>query len=408
MRKSTARLGEVIRKLENIQAFTDEAFSRMNVEEFLDTLLERVQETLEVDTAAVLLLDRPGGHLVATAARGLEEEVVQAARVPVGQGFAGRIAAERRPVVIEDVPTAHVFNTLLIERGLRAMLGVPLISAGRLLGVLHVGTTTPRRFTEEDTELLQVAAGRAATAVQALLGQSERAAALELQRSLVPAAPPALPGLELAARYRPGAADVGGDWYDVFPLPSGDVGIVMGDVAGHGLGAAVVMGRMRSALRAYALETTDPAVVLNKLDRKMQHFEPTATATVLYAVWDPARERMRLSSAGHYPPILALPDGPSSPVEMPSDVLIGLDDTVPRRSVTLELPPGAVLAFYTDGLIERRNASISDGVARLCAAMRAGPPELVSASVMGAMIGRHQAEDDVALLVMRRAAEGIA
>ncbi len=99
---------------------------------------------------------------------------------------------------------------------------------------------------------------------------------------------PGIPGAELSARYRPGKADVGGDWYDVFTLPSGEVGIVMGDVAGHGIAAAVVMGRMRSTLRAYALETDDPAEVLRRLDRKMQHFEPDATATVVYAVCEPA------------------------------------------------------------------------------------------------------------------------
>ncbi|MFC4909644.1 PP2C family protein-serine/threonine phosphatase [Actinomadura gamaensis] len=402
MNNPTSRLDDATRKLENIQAFTDEAFAHMDVEEFLDTLLDRVRDILAVDTAVVLLLERPGRFLVATAAKGLEEEVVQAARVPVGQGFAGRVAAERRPVYIEDVPSANVFNPLLVQRGLRALLGVPLIAAGSVLGVLHVGTTTPRRFTTEEVELLQFAASRAASAVQALLGRAERAGAMELQRSLVPAALPALPGIEMAARYRPGAASVGGDWYDVFTLPSGHVGIVMGDVAGHGLGAAVVMGRMRSALRAYALETTDPAEVLGKLDRKIQHFEPAATATVLYAVCDPDRNRLRISSAGHYPPVMAVPGEPARAAGVPSDLLIGLDDDVPRRTTTVELPPGAVLCFYTDGLVERRDGTVDTGIARLCEVAYAGPSEQVGAAVMAAMIGRHQAEDDVALLVMRR------
>ena len=401
--ENTAGASEgVIRRLANIQAITDEAFANMDMDELLDTLLDRVRAVLRVDTAVVLLLDREERLLVATAAKGIEEEVAQAAHVPVGEGFAGRVAAERRPVYVPDVPSAGVFNPLLVERGLHSLLGVPLVGGGTLVGVMHVGTLAHRRFTPEETGFLQLAASRAALAVQSLLSRAERAGALELQRSLIPAAPPEVSGLELAARYSPGKAIVGGDWYDVFTLPSGEVGIVIGDVAGNGLPAAVVMGRMRSALRAYALDNDDPAVVLRKLNRKMLHFEPEATATVLYAVVDTATGRVRLSSAGHPPPVLALPEGPAESVDMKFDVLIGLGEGVPRRTLTLTLPPGALLCFYTDGLIERRDESILAGVARLCEAAYAGPPEAVGAAVMSALIGRQAAPDDVALLIARR------
>lgn len=391
------------RMLENIRAITDEAFAHMRMDEFLDTLLERVREILGVDTAVVLLLDRQRRILVAAAAKGIEEEVRQAAHVPLGYGFAGRVATELRPVYVPDVSVAGLYNPLLMERGLRSLLGVPLISGGRMLGVLHVGTLAPRRFTTDDTEFLQLAASRAALAVQSLQIRDERSGAMELQHSLVPAAPPDFPGAEMSARYRPGKADVGGDWYDMFPLPSGEIGIVMGDVAGHGIGAAVVMGRMRSTLRAYALDSDDPAEVLRKLDRKMQHFEPDATATVVYGVCDPGFERVRLSSAGHLPPVIAVPGEPARTVDAKPDVLIGIGAGVPRRTMTVELPPGGLLCFYTDGLVERRGASLNTGIDRLCAAVSAGPPEQVGATVMAALIGREQAEDDVALLILRRA-----
>lgn len=398
-------MGDITRKLENIQAITDEAFAHMDVDQFLSTLLERVREVLDVDTAVVLLLDRHSQFLVATAENGFEEEVSQGVHVPVGRGFAGRVAAERQPVYIEDLHSANVVNPLLAQRGIHSLLGVPLIAGGVLLGVMHVGSLTPRRFTADETEFLQLAAARAAMAVQALVSQAERAGALELQRSLVPSALPSIPGVELAARFRPGKANVGGDWYDVFQLPSGEYGIVMGDVAGHGLPAAVVMGRMRSALRAYALETTDPADVLARLNRKMQHFEPEATATVLYAVCEPGADWVRVSSAGHWPPILALPGSPAQPVEVNPDVLIGLGDETPRRTTTVKLPPGAVLCFYTDGLIERRDISIQTGIDRLCDAIYAGSPEVVCAAVMAALIGREPPGDDVALLLLRRKPE---
>ncbi|HEX6473229.1 MAG TPA: GAF domain-containing SpoIIE family protein phosphatase [Streptosporangiaceae bacterium] len=402
MEESAGTVGDLARRLENIQAITDEAFAHMDIEEFLEVLLERVRQILDADTAVVLLLDRPGRYLHATVAKGIEEEVVQGVRVPVGQGFAGRVAVERQPVYIEDVPHANVFNPLLVQRGLRSLLGVPLVAGGTLVGVLHVGSLVPRRFTPEETEFLQLAAGRAAMAVQSLLSRAERAGALELQRSLGPSTLPAIPGVELAARYRPGKSAVGGDWYDVFTLPSGEVGVVMGDVAGHGLGAAAVMGRMRSALRAYALETSDPAEVLRKLNRKIQHFEPDATATALYAVGDPGMSRIHLSSAGHWPPVIALPGRPARPVDIQPDVLIGVGDDNPGRATCVVLPPGGLLCFYTDGLVERRDSSVRSGIARLCDAVYAGPPESVSARVMADLIGREPPEDDVALLLLRR------
>ncbi|GAA4329026.1 putative methionine-R-sulfoxide reductase with GAF domain [Actinomadura luteofluorescens] len=148
--ENTAGASEgAIRRLANIQAITDEAFAAMDVDDLLDTLLDRVRAALGVDTAVVLLLDREERFLVATAAKGLEEEVVQAAHVPVGEGFAGRVAAERRPVYVPHVSSAGVFNPLLAERGLQSLLGVPLVGGGTLVGVMHVGTLAHRRFTGE-------------------------------------------------------------------------------------------------------------------------------------------------------------------------------------------------------------------------------------------------------------------
>ncbi|WP_285493858.1 GAF domain-containing SpoIIE family protein phosphatase [Actinomadura sp. NBRC 104425] len=402
MENSASALRGAARKLESIQAITDEVFAHMDVDDFLNTLLDRVRQILEVDTAVVLLLERQARSLVAVAAKGLEEEVSQGIRVPVGEGFAGRVTAERRPVYTDDITNANVYNPLLVQRGLRALLGVPLVAGGTLVGILHVGSLTERRFTEDETEFLQLAAARIAMAVHSLISRAERAGVLELQRSLVPDALPSIPGVEFAARYLPGKASVGGDWYDIFPLPSGEIGIVMGDVAGHGLPAAVVMGRMRSALRAYALEADDPAEVLRKLDRKMQHFEPEATATVLYARCDLERGRVRVSSAGHWPPVLALPDGDVKFLDLKTDILIGLGDDMPHQTTTVTLPPGALLCLYTDGLVERRNSEIVHDLSRLRDAVYAGPPEAVCTAVMSALIGRETAEDDVALLLMRR------
>ena len=394
-------------RLRDIRSITDAALSRLDDHDLLTELLDRTRKILQADTAAVLLLDFSSGELIATAAAGLEEEVRQGVRIPVGRGFAGRIAAEHRPVILDQVDHTTVLNPILWAKGIRTLMGVPLIAGGRVIGVLHVGSLSPREFTGDDLQLLQLAADRAATAVHSLVMRDDRVAAAALQRSLLPSSLPPTGGAAMAARYVPGEGRVGGDWYDVFVLPTGDLGIVIGDVTGSGLPAAVIMGRMRSALRAYALETSDPADVLARLDRKMQYFEPGAVATVLYAVFSPGLAQARICSAGHYPPVVAAPGKAAELADIRSGLLIGAALDVPRQVTTLEVPPGALLCFYTDGLVERRNRSIEDGLARLCETVTAQPPDAACGAVMAAMVGNAPAVDDIALLMVRRSAEGI-
>jgi sigma-B regulation protein RsbU (phosphoserine phosphatase) len=381
----------------------ERTLASMNTEDLLYALLDQVREALAAEIAAVLLLERDSRQLAMTAARGIEEEIFQGVKVPVGKGVAGRIAASRRPLIIENLTPADLVNPALLQRGIRSMLGVPILDdAGVLVGVLAIGTLSTRRFTDGEVRYLQDAANRAATVLPTLRSLGEREAARELQRSLLPSKLPAVPGVELAARYSPGREDVGGDWYDVFTLPSGEVCVVMGDVAGHGLRAATTMGRMRSALRAYALESSDPAGVLRRLDRLMQHFEPDVTATVLYALCHPSLEWVRASSAGHLPPVLASPGRGAAPLNIPPDPLIGSDARRPRVATTLEIPAGALLCLYTDGLVERRDRPIDAGLAKLYESVFPGPPDEVCGAVMAALIGREPVEDDVAILALRR------
>ena len=393
-------------RLRGIQAITDAALSRLDDHELLAELLERTRAILRADTAAVLLLDFSSGELMAAAAAGLEEEVGQGVRIPVGRGFAGRIAAEQQPVILDHVDHDTVLNPILWDKEIRALMGVPLVAGGKVIGVLHVGSLTGRRFTGDDVELLQLAADRAATAVASVMAQEDRIAAEALQRSLLPSALPVTEGAELAVRYVPGAGVVGGDWYDVFTLPDGQLGVVIGDVAGSGLPAAVIMGRMRSALRAYALETVDPAGVLAKLDAKMQHFEPGAVATVAYAVFDPGLDRVHICPAGHYPPVIASPGQPAELADVRSGLLIGADTAAQRQVATIGISPGTLLCFYTDGLIERRGQTIDDGLDRLCQAVTAEPPDAACATVMAALVGSEPARDDIALLMFRRQPSG--
>jgi phosphoserine phosphatase RsbU/P len=389
-------------KLHDIQSITDTALARLGDHDLLTELLERTRAILQADTAAAMLLDSSSGELIATAAAGLEEEVRQGVRIPVGRGFAGRIAATRQPVTLEHADHTTALNPILLQKGIRALMGVPLIAGRKVLGVLYVGSLTDRKFTSDDLELLLLAADRAASAVLSLMTREDRLAATALQRSLLPSPLSAAGGAELAARYVPGEGVVGGDWYDVFTLPSGQLCVVIGDVMGSGLPAAVIMGRMRSALRAYALETTDPAEVLARLDAKMQHFEPGALATVLYAVFEPGLSQAHICSAGHYPPVLALPRRPARLAGIPPGLLIGAAPGAQRRVANLDIAPGSLLCFFTDGLIERRAHSIDEGMARLCRAVTARPPDAAIATVMAALVGSETADDDIAVLMLRR------
>jgi len=392
-------------ELSSLQSLTDTALTRLDLEGLLRELLERTCEILDADTAAVLLLDERSGELIATAARGIEQEVREGVRVPVGSGFAGRIALTKGPLRLDRVDSSTVTNPILWEKGIRVMVGVPLLTAGEsVLGVLHVGRLEDRPFNDQDVELLQVVADRVAGATQTRTLAIERAATGLLERSLLPEKLPRCPGIELAARYVPAEGrTIGGDWYDLFTLPSGELWIVVGDVAGHGIHASVVMGRIRSALRAYTLLDLPPEEVLTLVDRKVAHFEIGTIATVACAVTRPPFDTLTVALAGHLPPVIATPGEPAALAEITPDPPLGMGWDERESAATLPIPAGTVAAFYTDGLVERRGESIDVGLNRLRAAIRPGDPAEVTRSLMHQLVGTATTtHDDIALVVIRR------
>ncbi len=170
----------------HLLSITDSALGYMSLEDMLSELLERIRSALEVDTAAVLLLDEDRGVLIARAARGLEEEVRQGVQIPLARGFAGRVAAQGRPIIIEDLDHADVVNPILRQKGIRSMLGVPVHVEGRVIGVMHVGTLVQRHFDEDDEMLLQLAADRAALAIDNARISEQRAVTEIMQRRSPP------------------------------------------------------------------------------------------------------------------------------------------------------------------------------------------------------------------------------
>lgn len=373
----------------------------IDLDELLEELLGKVREVVGADTAAIWVLEDGGRTLVARAASGLEDEVRQGVRLPVGVGFAGEVAALGAPVVVNTADLAGTADDHpWIAKGVQSMLGVPLVANGALIGVLQVGTLETREFGEYDSQLLQEAAAGIAAAAQVRLLSVERAAAQLLERSLMPAALPKCNGVALAARYVPADRAVGGDWYDVFVLPSGQLWVVTGDVAGHGLHGAVVMGRARSTLRAYALLGGSPAEVLTRTDRKLQHFEPGIMVTAVCACSEPPYEELLVSCAGHPLPVVAGPSG-NALVEVPTDPPIGVGP-YERSCAEVEFGPNKLLLFYTDGLIERRGESIDQGFGRLLAAVKFGEPEAVCSVVMRRLVGDSIPADDIAIVAMRK------
>ncbi len=199
-----------------------------------------------------------------------------------------------------------------------------------------------------------------------LLGRSrdQLAMAESVQRSVVSDEPPRFDGIELAARYQPASTfQLGGDWWDAFPLPDGRIVFVVGDVAGHGVSAASAMTQVRTALRAYLFEGHSPATCLDKLDLLMAGLLDQRVATAVLAVLDPTTGRVELTSAGHPPPML-ITRGTAYDVELPIRPLLGVGLGA-AESIELDLPPGAALLLYTDGLVERRGADLNERTERL-------------------------------------------
>jgi PAS domain S-box-containing protein len=237
--------------------------------------------------------------------------------------------------------------------------------------------------------------------------EAERRVVDVLQRAIVPERPVSSPGLEVVAAYHPAGdrAQVGGDWYDALALPDGRVVLAVGDVAGHGLDAATLMVRMRSALRAYAVDDPDPSTVLARLDRLIDVEEQGAFVTAVVAVVDPSTGDVRWARAGHPPPVV-LDAGVAATVELPGGTPLGVPVGADYPSATWHLEPGSVLVLYTDGLVERRDLTIDDGITQLLGALERAPADLdgLVGSLVDLVNDRGGSDDDVCVLVCSRPA----
>jgi len=286
------------------------------------------------------------------------------------------------------------------------VLVVPLVAARRANALLVAAWDEPRAVADDERSLVAALAGQAAQALdRAGRFESEQTIAETLQRSVLPTSLPRVQGVELAARYLPGSAelDVGGDWFDAVQLPDGKLGLVVGDVVGKGVQAAATMAQLRNATRAFSLERLKPASVLARLNRLADEMLDTSFATLAYLWLDPVSRICRMSSAGHPPPLVAIPDGRVELLEKVRGLPLGTGMQARYRQETIELPAGSIVLLYTDGLVERRGQSIDDGLELLRTEVASAPkdPDRLLEHILTYVVGSGERGDDIALLAAR-------
>jgi PAS domain S-box-containing protein len=332
-----------------------------------------------------------------------------------------RVLQTGEPLLFHGL-TAPAADTLGADPDLRAKLErigfescvlVPLTIAGRRLAVLSIGDERRERLGPADVELAVDLGRRGASALERARLWQESRQRFEaehrivelLQATIIPDRLPLIPGIQVAAAYRPAEVDVdvGGDWYDAFETTDGRIVVVVGDVAGHGVEAASLMGRVRNALRAYAFEDSDPARVLTRLHRLIRNQDDDAMVTAFVARYDPSDAMMSWSRAGHPPPLLVSPDGTTRFLDDVNGAPLG---AMMReyRTATTRLDPNALMVCYTDGLIERRDCILDDGLAWLAERVREHAGDTLSTlcdKLVDDPFVPHPSPDDICVLALR-------
>jgi PAS domain S-box-containing protein len=416
------RSEEARERLALVASVGEQLASHADKDAMVDALLRRIVPVF-ADVAVIALVDETGRQLQRKGMCHVDPEREREFRagpfdepIPLdGSDPPARAARTARPVLIEEygprdqartrdwAPSFNQASRLFLPTSL---LVTPLVSGTRVLGVLTLGiTSSTRRYSASDLPLALDLARRASLALErAHVLEEERHIAEVLQHSMLPDALPDIPGLSLCARYLPGGrVDVGGDWYDVIPLARARYGIAIGDVAGHGVRAATVMGQLRNALRAFASDGGDPGDVVSRLNRFVFEQGPLDMATLLYGVVDPMNGRLDLATAAHLPPLYVRSNGDTQLLDVAGSPPIGAEPLTRYATTRFELERGSTLLLYTDGLIERRSESLDVGLDRLVDAARYAPAMLdrLCDHLVTRLLEDTRPDDDVAMLGMR-------
>jgi GAF domain-containing protein/anti-sigma regulatory factor (Ser/Thr protein kinase) len=399
------------RRSERLQAMTAALTGSLTQSEVASVLLDQSLAAFEVDVGVIALYRPDTNELESVEFRGADEdELAPWLRYSVGAGYPSADAFRRRRTIVLD-RTSYVeeypdLASPFARLGIETISYFPLYAGGRGLGVAVFAWRAARVLEPDELAFFETLASQCAQALdRARRYESERTIAETLQRSVLPDRLPDVDGLELAGRYLPGTAgvDVGGDWFDVIPLERGRVGLAVGDVVGKGVAAAATMGQLRNGLRAFALEQLRPSSAVTRLNRLLDSVSDAPFATLAYLTVDPRRGICRYTVAGHPPPLLVLPDGTVEYLEGGRSLPLGVGADVHYQQDVLQLEPGALVVLYTDGLVERRDSSLDDGLARLREAVARAPrePEQLVDAVIAECLGDAERADDVAVLAVR-------
>jgi PAS domain S-box-containing protein len=402
-RAARAEAEAVATTISKLQQVTEAALEHLELRDLLDVLVERLSEVFAADVVRILLQDPDDALLYTVGAAAGLNAVEPGTPVEIG-GVLDQVVTDNRPVTLQELPADGGVDAMMAAAGVRSLMASPLMIKGRPAGVVEVAMRSPRPFSLEDESLLILMADRAGLAIEHARAYEREVSNVEmLQRSLLPERLPEVHGIQIAARYMPGGADVGGDWYDAIPLDGGRVGVAMGDVVGHGIGAASLMGQLRHATRAYALDGHSPAGVLDRLDRLVRSLDGGQMATLLYLVADPDQGSIHFASAGHVPPLAIGPDGEAEYLASAPNPPLGVFESDGHVEVSAKLVPGTTIVLYTDGLVEERGVSIDQGLdaLRLAAAQDVCHPDELCDRLVEAMLAIHPANDDIAVLALR-------
>jgi PAS domain S-box-containing protein len=406
-----ARERETRRRIELLQTVTARFAEAATPAEIAGAIVRETPPALDADTTLVLLED--DGDLKHVAASGYRAEILE------------RLLCIPRDAAMPSAKAHRTGETVVVESqqealsefpGLEAVRGawssavfVPICHERVSLGVVAWGFARARSFDADFLRLADAIVSQAALALErAHLFEAEQRIALGLQRSLLPSRLPQAAGARVTVRYQAGAEqlEVGGDWYEVIALPTGRVGLVVGDVVGRGVRAAAAMGQLRSAVAALSLVTKGPGDLLERLETFASQTDGAEFATVVFAVLDPVTGLLRYSCAAHPPPLVVYPDGQTAFLEegrSPPLCSVGGEH---RPEAAIRIPPGSTLVLYTDGLVERRGASLDAGLDRLRAVASTHARlaiEQFGDAVLEEMTGDQHVSDDIAMLVTRTA-----
>lgn len=398
------------RRSERLQALTAGLSGALTSGDVAAIFIQEVIESIGADAAALSVVDDDTGQMHPVAWRGIPDELIEDRGVSLTAERPGAKAIRRRrPAYYESVEELVADFPDSRERGegsgMQTFAYLPLWAAGSALGLAVLGWREPSSLSRDDRPFLEAIAGQCALALdRARRYEAERDIAETLQRSVLPESVPSMEGVRVAALYLPGssAVDVGGDWFDTLTLADGSLGFVVGDVVGKGVEAAATMAQLRNGMRALTLDRRTPGETVTKLNLLLASYTDVPFATLAYVTLDPQTLAATVTLAGHPPPLVVSAEGEVRFLEGPGGLPLGADLGASYTEWRETLEPGATVVLYTDGLVERPDRPIDEGLDLLARAAGRAPrePDGLIDAVVEELLGPTARRDDVALLAI--------